>query len=122
MLIYPAINQIANAFRRKPDLAAVIGSYDDVPGAPNFLSQYKPASPLCSPADKRRGVNLLGCCGAIRREIFLEMGGFDESIVNPRLKILSWAIGWKQAGYTIHVQDFAGQAFKALGCGLVAKS
>jgi len=50
------------------------------------------------------------------------MGGFDESIVNPRLKILSWAIAETQGVTDSAVQDFAGQAFKALGCGLVAKA
>jgi glycosyltransferase involved in cell wall biosynthesis len=33
--------QVMKIFEERSDVAAVIGSYDDAPGAPNFLSQYK---------------------------------------------------------------------------------
>src|SRR5262249_22539130 len=36
-----AIGQLARVFQRKPDLAALFGSYDDDPGETNFLSQYR---------------------------------------------------------------------------------
>lgn len=36
-----AITQVAIAFSSEPELAALIGSYDDAPGATNFLSQYR---------------------------------------------------------------------------------
>lgn len=35
------LSQIKQQFQQKPDLSALIGSYDDAPGADNFLSQYK---------------------------------------------------------------------------------
>jgi len=109
-------------FRRKPDLAAVIGSYDDVPGAPNFLSQYK--NLLHHYVHQTASEEASTFWGAAERfdEIFLEMGGFDESYRQPSIE--DWAGLSAEAGglYDSAVQDFAGQAFKALGCGLVAKS
>jgi glycosyltransferase involved in cell wall biosynthesis len=35
------IGQVAIAFEQQPELAALIGSYDDAPGTSNFLSQYR---------------------------------------------------------------------------------
>jgi len=40
---------------------------------------------------------------AERFDVFLEMGGFDESYRQPSIEDMSWAIGWKQAGYTIRL-------------------
>ena len=35
------LSLVEQRFQQRPDLAALIGSYDDAPGADNFLSQYK---------------------------------------------------------------------------------
>lgn len=58
--------------------AAVIGSYDDQPGASNFLSQYKN---LVHHYYHHRGKNQASTfwagCGAVQRSLFLQLGGFD---------------------------------------------
>ena len=58
---------------------AVIGSYDDSPAKPNFLSQYKNlfhhyVHQSCDGAIS----TFWSGCGAMRRDLFLAFGGFDE--------------------------------------------
>jgi glycosyltransferase involved in cell wall biosynthesis len=73
------LERLASALRSNPDVAGVIGSYDDTPDDPGFLSQYKnifhhyvhSVSPGEVPT-------FWSGCGAMRRNTFLEVGGFDE--------------------------------------------
>lgn len=99
-----AIRQVAIAFQREPDLAALIGSYDDAPGASNFLSQYKNLfhhythQTACEEAS-----TFWGACGAIRREIFLGIGGFDESYRQPSIEDIELGYRLKRSGYRIRL-------------------
>jgi glycosyltransferase involved in cell wall biosynthesis len=71
--------RVAAAFAREPDLAACFGSYDDAPGDAGFLSQYKNLFHhyVHQHAGEQATTFWTGC-GAIRRALFLELGGFDE--------------------------------------------
>ncbi|NJR48755.1 MAG: glycosyltransferase [Leptolyngbyaceae cyanobacterium CSU_1_3] len=98
------IAQIIAEFRDRPRLAALIGSYDDAPGAPNFLSQYKnllhhythqTASPEAS--------TFWGACGAIRRQIFLDIGGFDTAYRQPSIEDIELGYRLKRSGYQIRL-------------------
>jgi glycosyltransferase involved in cell wall biosynthesis len=88
----------------RPDLAALIGSYDDEPGAPNFLSQYKN---LCHHYTHQTGAieasTFWGACGAIRRDIFLAIGGFDENYRYPSVEDIDLGYRLKKAGYRIEL-------------------
>jgi len=63
---------------RQSSPQAVIGSYDDTPAARNFLSQYKN---LVHAYYHRRGQRdastFWSGCGAVRRDVFLALDGFD---------------------------------------------
>lgn len=99
-----AIGQVALTFGRELDLAALIGSYDQAPGAINFLSQYKNLlhhyihQTACEEAS-----TFWGACGAIRREVFLCMGGFDESYRYPSIEDIELGYRLKQAGHRIRL-------------------
>ncbi len=91
------------AFERVPAPDAVIGSYDEAPADPGFVSQYKnllhhnvhmsSAGPI--------GTFWSGC-GAIRRELFLEVGGFDEQrYTRPAIEDLELGTWLSRAGHTI---------------------
>ncbi len=79
--------RIESAFDNDPALDALIGSYDDDPAEPNFLSQYKNLMHrFVHQHGKRRASTFWTGCGAIRRAVFLEAGGFDERYVRPSIE------------------------------------
>ena len=69
----------AHLLKTHPHLDALIGSYDDQPEAPNFISQYKNLlhhyTHQTSPPE---ATTFWTGCGAIRRHRFLALGGFNS--------------------------------------------
>lgn len=60
------------------NIAAVFGSYDDSPPADNFLSQYKNlVHHYYHQRAREEAQTFWSGCGAVRREAFLAVGGFD---------------------------------------------
>lgn len=103
--VYPdTVKKIAIAFEEEPDVAAIIGSYDDAPGAENFLSQYKNLfHHYTHQTGSEEASTFWGACGAIRRDIFLKMGGFDEAYRYPSIEDIELGYRLKQAGYKIRL-------------------
>jgi glycosyltransferase involved in cell wall biosynthesis len=103
--IYPdTISQVIHAFKHEPSIAALIGSYDDAPGASNFLSQYKNLfHHYTHQTGCEEASTFWGACGAIRRDVFLSMGGFDESYHKPCIEDIELGYRLKQAGYRIQL-------------------
>lgn len=98
------LNKIAETFHNQPNLAALIGSYDDAPGATNFLSQYKNLfHHYTHQTASSEASTFWGACGAIRREVFLAVGGFDESYRYPSVEDIELGYRLKQAGYRIQL-------------------
>ncbi len=59
-------------------LTAIIGSYDDQPPAQNFLSQYKNLlNHYFHHGASKQASTFWGACGAVRKQAFLDVGGFD---------------------------------------------
>jgi glycosyltransferase involved in cell wall biosynthesis len=68
-------------------LDAVIGSYDDEPGSPAFLSQYRNLMHcFVHRTGSREAFTFWSGCGGIRRKVFLEFGGFDERYARPSIE------------------------------------
>jgi glycosyltransferase involved in cell wall biosynthesis len=99
-----AIGRVAMAFKREPDVAALFGSYDDSPGETNFLSQYRNLlHHYVHQHGREEASTFWGGCGAIRRDAFLAMGGFDETYVKPSVEDIELGYRLKQAGYSIRL-------------------
>ena len=87
-----------------PTIDALIGSYDDSPGASNLLSQYKNLlHHYTHQQSSAEGFTFWGACGAIRRNLFLEKGGFDESYVLPSIEDIELGYRLNAANYKISV-------------------
>ncbi len=109
-----ALHRIECTFQEHPETAAVLGSYDDEPAAPNFLSQYKN---LLHHYTHQRGraeaSTFWAGCGAIRRDVFLRLGGFDETYRAPSVEDVELGYRLKAAGYHIRLdKDLQGKHLK----------
>ena len=107
------LDRVRDAFDSHDGLDALVGSYDDTPGDPAFLSQYRnllhhythqvaghqppdsgPYAPLST---------FWTGCGAVRREIFRQLGGFDESYPVPCIEDIEFGYRLTDAGYRIGI-------------------
>ncbi len=97
------LERFAEAFAANSDLAAVLGSYDELPAHTNFFSQYKNLFHhyVHQGGDGETGTFWSGC-GAMRREIFLAFGGFDEERYRrPAIEDIELGTWIKGAGYKV---------------------
>jgi glycosyltransferase involved in cell wall biosynthesis len=101
--IYPdTLEKVLAVFTHEPNLSALIGSYDDAPGADNFLSQYRNLfHHYTHQTSQPEASTFWGACGAIRQDIFWEVGGFDEKYRLPCIEDIELGYRLKKAGYQI---------------------
>lgn len=70
--------QIYQTFYGNPHLTAIFGSYDIHPAQPDFLSQYRNLlHHFVHQTSSEKASTFWSGCGIVRREAFLEVGGFD---------------------------------------------
>jgi glycosyltransferase involved in cell wall biosynthesis len=73
------LEQIVATLQADKRIDAVIGCYDDAPEDPSFLSQYKNIFHHYVHQSSHGVVpTFWSGCGAMRRDLFLAVGGFDE--------------------------------------------
>ena len=98
------LRQVAEIFHCYPDLTALIGSYDEAPAEKNFLSQYKNLFHHYVHQNAQKNASTFwGACGAIRREVFLEIGGFDKNYRRPSIEDIELGYRLKKAGHQIQL-------------------
>ena len=99
-----AIARLDTLFTRDPNLTAVIGSYDDQPAESNFLSRYKNLMHhYVHQISQETASTFWGACGAIHRDTFLTMGGFDERYRHPSVEDIELGYRLTKAGYRIRL-------------------
>jgi glycosyltransferase involved in cell wall biosynthesis len=105
VVIHPdTMRQIEATFRNDPQLTALFGSYDDEPSEDNFLSQYKNLfHHYVHQISREEASTFWSGCGAIRRKVFLELGGFNEAYRKPCIEDIELGYRMKQAGYRIRL-------------------
>lgn len=99
-----AMSQVAAAFKSASEVTAVFGSYDDEPAAMNFLSQYKNLlHHHVHQTAREEASTFWGACGAIRRTVFLAMGGFNEEYRWPSIEDIELGYRLTQAGHQVRL-------------------
>jgi len=93
------IERLLAHFDEDPNLDALIGSYDDSPGAKDFLSQYRNLMHCYTHQRGRHQASTFWSgCGAIRKNVFLEYSGFDESYDRPAIEDIELGYRLKHNG------------------------
>ena len=102
------IARILARFRADPDLSALFGSYDDAPTAPGLVSQYRNLlhhfvhHQGVFVDDARPARTFWTGCGAIRRQDFLDHGGFDPGLYRrPAIEDIELGYRMTRAGLKI---------------------
>src|SRR5512139_817375 len=94
--------QVDMYFRAHPTVDAVIGSYDDTPADPGFVSQYKNLlHHYVHHTSRTDAWTFWAGCGAIRRACFLAAGGFDESYTRPCIEDIELGLRLRAQGRRI---------------------
>jgi len=106
VMVYPeTIEKVIQIFQNYTDIAAVIGSYDDQPSAPNFFSQYKNLiHHYVHQTSNNEASTFWTACGGIRRNIFLELDGFNEKYRVPSIEDIEFGYRLKNSGYSIRLE------------------
>ncbi len=98
------LSRAAGHLQADPALNALFGSYDDTPAAPNFTSQYKNLfHHYIHQTSRETAVTFWAGCGAIRRERFLELGGFDAARY-PRPSVEDIELGYRLTAAGDHIR------------------
>ncbi|WP_412069245.1 glycosyltransferase family 2 protein [Rubrivirga sp. IMCC43871] len=98
------VERVRQRFEADPEMSALVGSYDATPGDPAFLSQYR--NLLHHYTHQSAGDTLSTFwtgCGAVRREVFEALGGFDESYPVPCIEDIELGYRLTDAGHRIQL-------------------
>ena len=107
VLVQPGtVGHIAATMQADPSLAACFGSYDDQPSASNFLSQYRNLlHHYVHQHGKIDASTFWSGCGAIRRDLFLAIGGFNEQLYErPSIEDIELGYRLQAAGHRVQLE------------------
>lgn len=100
--------KIGEFFQSAPDVHAMFGSYDDSPADPGIVSQYKNLfHHFVHQTSQENSSSFWAGCGAIRAEVFREIGGFPESYSRPAIEDI-------ELGYTLISRGYQSRLRKDL--------
>lgn len=115
VVLHPdAIGKAARAFAARPDVSAIFGSYDEHPGHPSLLSRYRNLYHHWNhQVGSEEASTFWTGCGAVRREVFLELGGFSADYARPSIEDIEFGYRLRSAGHHIRlVRDMQGSHLK----------
>ncbi|HHT9138133.1 MAG TPA: glycosyltransferase family 2 protein [Candidatus Wunengus sp. YC60] len=94
---------VADCLQNHPEIAAVFGSYDDEPAEANFISQYRNMlHHFHHQHSDTEAFTFWAGCGAIRKKVFGEIGGFDQiRYVKPSIEDIELGYRIRKEGYRI---------------------
>jgi SAM-dependent methyltransferase/glycosyltransferase involved in cell wall biosynthesis len=96
------MRQFAATFHEQPTVDAVFGSYDQEPRSRNFVSQYRNLlHHFVHQESRTEATTFWAGCGAIKRHVFLEMGGFDTAFRRPCIEDIELGARLRRLGHRI---------------------
>lgn len=99
------LESVAEIFAHFPDAAAVIGSYDNTPACAGVISQYRNLLHHFTHQHSAINANTFwAACGAVRRQAFQSINGFDESFSKPSVEDIEFGYRLRAAGYQIRLE------------------
>jgi len=91
--------RIAAAFRSDPSLDALMGSYDCQPHVTGLTALFRNLLHThVHQRSSRKATTFWTGCGAVRRSVFLQMGGFDQSFRRPSIEDVEFGMRLHKAG------------------------
>lgn len=105
VVVHPdTIGKAVGCLTRNPEVMAVIGSYDDRPGNDSLVSQFKNLfHHWVHQTGNEEASTFWTGCGAIRRSVFVEMGGFNEGYPRPSIEDIELGFRLRLAGHRIRL-------------------
>ena len=96
------LRRMSMLFRERPHIAAVFGAYDDEPVDPGFMSQYKNLShSFIHHTSSTKARTFWAGFGAVRRDAFHSVGGFDERFDRPSVEDIDFGYRLTAAGHEV---------------------
>jgi cellulose synthase/poly-beta-1,6-N-acetylglucosamine synthase-like glycosyltransferase len=87
-----------------PGVDAVFGSYDRSPAAPGLCSQFKNlVHRFVHQHAREEAQTFWSACGAIRRQVFEKLGGYDERFTRPSVEDIELGMRLTRAGGRIRL-------------------
>ena len=98
-----AIQRVQATLDSRSEFAAVFGSYDSAPAAPELVSQYRNLlHHFVHQNGRTEAATFWAGCGAVRRGAFKHVGGFDEQrFRRPSIEDVELGYRLRRAGYRI---------------------
>lgn len=97
--------KVIQHFALKPSRHVLIGSYDDIPLEPSVVSRFRNLLHHHTHQNSRAFISTFwGACGAIRRDVFFELNGFDPSFKKPSIEDIELGYRLTKAGYQIELK------------------
>ncbi len=99
-----AIGKIEAAFIGDPELSGLIGSYDFAPSGHGFVSHYRNLlHSFVHQHGRRRTIAFWGACGAVRKRMFFEVGGFDVAYTRPSIEDIELGYRLRNRGLRVEL-------------------
>jgi GT2 family glycosyltransferase len=96
------VARVTRVFEERPEVAAVFGSYDAAPRAPGLVSQFRNLlHHFVHQQGDREASTFWAGCGAVRRAVFEESGGFDTGRYTRAIEDIELGYRLRDAGHRI---------------------
>jgi GT2 family glycosyltransferase len=98
------LDRIKTCLTNAPEIGALFGSYDAEPSAPGLVSRYKNLlHHYIHQHGRTEASTFWAGCGAIRRDVFQAVGGFDESYLSAAVEDIELGARLRRGGYRIRL-------------------